>query len=238
MAKNGFTLIELSIVLIIIGLLVAGVVGGQSLIHQAKLRSVVVDINTHNTALNIFRLEYDYYPGDLPNATDYWPTQCVDDGTNTCNGNGNGEIIDATGSESIRVWQHLTLAGINQFSGTGLIGSGYVAGDNVPGSAIEGGAFLVYSVGQWSTVANGVVFSGNNSNHNFLGGAVFTPPDAHSVDRKMDDGIPTSGLLQGMWGLDLYSFGGDIPCISSETGDAVYNLSTQEKECFIWMNFN
>ena len=52
--KKGFSLIELSIVLIIIGLLVAGITGGASLIKSAELRAVMTDIRNYQTAVNAY----------------------------------------------------------------------------------------------------------------------------------------------------------------------------------------
>lgn len=61
--NKGFSLIELSIVLIIIGLLVAGITGGASLIKSAQLRSVVTESNTYRTAYNIFYSQFNRVPG-------------------------------------------------------------------------------------------------------------------------------------------------------------------------------
>ena len=63
--KKAFSLIELSIVLIIIGLLVAGITGGQSLIKSAKMRTIVTEIRNYEQALNSFYLLKDYLPGDI-----------------------------------------------------------------------------------------------------------------------------------------------------------------------------
>ena len=78
--KNGFTLIELSIVIVIIGLIVAGVVGGQALVRQSKLRSIITDHQKIQTSMNAFKLEYNYLPGDIPNASDYWSGEVDGDG--------------------------------------------------------------------------------------------------------------------------------------------------------------
>ena len=63
-SKRGFTLVELSIVIVIIGLIVAGVTAGQSLVRSAKLQSLVSKINEYSTAYNSFYLQYNSLPGE------------------------------------------------------------------------------------------------------------------------------------------------------------------------------
>ncbi len=70
--KAGFSLLELSIVLVIIGLLASGVMVGQSLVRGAELRSVMNDHNKILSATNAFRLKYNALPGDMRNATAFW----------------------------------------------------------------------------------------------------------------------------------------------------------------------
>ena len=64
-AERGFTLIELSIVLVIIGLIVGGVLVGQDLIRAAAVRAQVSQIEKYNTAVNTFRDKYGALPGDI-----------------------------------------------------------------------------------------------------------------------------------------------------------------------------
>lgn len=175
MKSKGFTLVELSIVLVILGLLVGGVLSGQSLIRAAELRSVTSQMDGYRVAINSFRDKYFALPGDMNNATRFW-TSAGGDGSNmtcltaqtagskaTCNGNGNGEITafnaTATGasngqySERFTAWKHLANAGLVEGSYTGLNGPGSSPseynqrpGENVPASKIANGFFdLFYS---------------------------------------------------------------------------------------------
>jgi prepilin-type N-terminal cleavage/methylation domain-containing protein len=91
LTRGGFTLIELSIVLVIIGLLVGAVLVGQSLISAAALRAQITQIEKYNTAVNTFRVKYDGLPGDLPNpyASSFG---FVARGTQPGQGDGNGVI--------------------------------------------------------------------------------------------------------------------------------------------------
>ena len=62
---EGFTLIELSIVLVIIGLIVGGVLTGQSLISAAEVRAQISQIEKYNSAVNTFRSKFNALPGDM-----------------------------------------------------------------------------------------------------------------------------------------------------------------------------
>src|SRR4051812_28937287 len=108
--RAGFTLVELSIVLVILGLLVGGVLTGQSLIRAAELRAITTEQNRYVTATHTFRDKYFALPGDMTNATAYWGTSgncpglAAQGNTTpaTCNGNGDGKIsgnLNATSSE-------------------------------------------------------------------------------------------------------------------------------------------
>ena len=67
--QSGFTLIELSLVLVIIGLVVGGVLVGRDLIAASEIRSQISQIEKYNTAVNTFRVKYGYLPGDIPDPT-------------------------------------------------------------------------------------------------------------------------------------------------------------------------
>src|SRR4051812_29331815 len=66
---QGFTLVELSIVLVIIGLIVGAILVGRDLIHASELRSQISQIEKFDTAVHAFQLKYGGIPGDLPAAS-------------------------------------------------------------------------------------------------------------------------------------------------------------------------
>lgn len=137
--NRAFSLVELSIVLVILGLLTGGILAGQSLIRAAELRSVSADVNRFTAAAQSFRDKYFSMPGDFTKATSFWgnastgttggecatPLTDVGTGTQTCNGNGDGYIGDGGASchERHRMWQHLANAGLIEGSYSGIAGS-------------------------------------------------------------------------------------------------------------------
>src|SRR5216110_3012034 len=85
-AEAGFTLVEIAIVLVIIGLLLGGVLKGQEMITQAKIKNIVNDFNGITVAVTSYQDRYRAIPGDDLNATTRWTVQ------NPASGNGNGVI--------------------------------------------------------------------------------------------------------------------------------------------------
>lgn len=117
--SRGFTLVELSIVILVISLFTTAILVGKDLIRSAELQSVITDVGSFRTAVNNFEMQFGKKPGDLKNASDYWPDICIDDNLNLCNGNGDEKIFPS-GSEGLRVWQHLNLAGMLPGSYSGI----------------------------------------------------------------------------------------------------------------------
>jgi len=96
----GFTLIELSIVLVIIGLITGGILVGRDLIAAASVRAQVTQIEKYSSAVNTFRNKYGYIPGDMPDpaATQFGFSAIAPRGTLTGQGDGNGILQSGTGS--------------------------------------------------------------------------------------------------------------------------------------------
>ena len=136
--KHGFTLIELSVVLVIIGLIVGGVMVGQSLIEAGKIRAQTTQISDIETQINTFKLKYDCLPGDCPNATSFFGTTY---GANTVRDGDNDGIIRAmyaygvafTAGECIRpdvtgevsqLLMQLNIAGLGKYTANGVLNGG------------------------------------------------------------------------------------------------------------------
>jgi prepilin-type N-terminal cleavage/methylation domain-containing protein len=195
--RNGFTLIELSIVLIVIAIIAGGVMAGRNIIRASKVASVVSDYNKYKTVILLFFEKYSALPGDMSNATSYWST--------TYNGNGDGDILPY---EFYPGWQQLALAGLIGGKFTGTLGSPpRVCVDvNFPGTKIfknagyhimnyypDTGYYTKFSGGLYISIGRENCISDAYYPHGLNGGLY--PPDAKSVDDKMDDGLPYSGQV-------------------------------------------
>jgi prepilin-type N-terminal cleavage/methylation domain-containing protein len=116
--QSGFTLIEIAIVLVIIGLLLGGVLKGQELINSAKVKNLATDFKNVPIFVYGYQDKFRALPGDDANAASHVTnaTSCTPNAANKCD-RGNG-LIDgawnATGitDESFTFWQHVRLAGL------------------------------------------------------------------------------------------------------------------------------
>jgi prepilin-type N-terminal cleavage/methylation domain-containing protein len=204
--QAGFSLVELAVVLIIIGVIVAGVLKGQDLIASAKLNGVENQINAIRVAVNTFQNKYGGLPGDIDMVSETMvPGFSV--ATNTADGTsvrGNGEIEGVrlsgpagggTVSEATLFWQHLR--GANLLSGVTLDtgGQGVTTTDDALKSQLGGIFSITYDstfngiAGNWLEL--GTAEASGNSN----GNALLTSVQMHSLDVKLDDGIPTTGIV-------------------------------------------
>ena len=255
--KKGFTLIELSIVLVIVGLLIGGIVAGRSLLRQSEVTSTIVDAQKYVAAVQAFQQKYNALPGDMPNATTSWGIAAGSTGTDatcwassnggttgtaTCNGNGDGQI-NYTGTyanETLRMWQHLVNAGFisGSFSGNG---AGYIVGSNGPAGTVAGLGFGLVWVG---TNSGGspypVAFDGVYGHIITIGGTygagyppvagVLTGDEAQSLDSKFDDGSPALGNIR------TWKNGGfGLTCASSTAVTATYSTISTNKVCSMLM---
>lgn len=198
----GFTLIELSIVLVIIGLLVGGVLVGQDLIEAANRRAVVKQIEQYELAVNTFKLKYNALSGDMNNASTVLNSSAI-------NGNGN-DILNAD-TEGFPFWQHLGFSNLIAGNYTGdLISGGAVPGQNVPVSAVYGGYISIpFDINSgpiylgsdltYTSININMGKDGNNPNSGSTigGGGIISSQTAYLIDRKVDDGLADKGHWRG-----------------------------------------
>jgi prepilin-type N-terminal cleavage/methylation domain-containing protein len=218
--RNGFTLLELSVVLTIIGLIIGGIMTGQNLLRQSELRSMTNDMQRYHAAILSFRQQYDAVPGDMTTATNFWgvasgacasPLTASGVGTQTCNGDGDGfigtNVIPGSRYEWFRAWQHLANAKLIEGSFSGISDTNADAnaypGINVPETGIAGVGITAMFVsvttdtGQWfgdpeygNVFSLGTIGSGRETRNPFL-----TAREAFQLDQKLDDGLASSGTL-------------------------------------------
>lgn len=173
--QPGFTLVEIAIVLIIIGLLLGGVLKGQELITSARIRNAANDFSGIAAAVYAYQDRYASLPGDDSGAAMRW-------GANVPNGDRSGTLggefcADPAGAvESVYFWRHLRLSGL-------------VAGDPASGAQPQnalGGLIGVQTGAGAATATGGLVLCSTN-----LNGKI-----AEALDLQIDDGRPGTGALR------------------------------------------
>lgn len=249
-ARAGFSLVEISIVLVVIGLLTGAILAGQSLIHSAKLRNVIEDVTEFRQAVTFFREQYAEYPGDMPTATQNWGEADGGDGTgadcrntisttkDTCDGDGDGkiEIADANTNEALRLWQHLANAELleNKFTGA-FNGSGNLeAGTNVPEAPVNGGVYELYYQSTALFDRTGHLIKLATITDSSADNAVLSPNDTFALDEKYDDSKADSGAIVA---LDAEDVGGCVTNGTTPTSPSSYNSLDTTRNCRIYFWF-
>lgn len=177
-SQSGFTLVEIAIVLVIIGLLIGGVLKGREMITNAKIKRVENDFAGVSAAIFAYQDRYGVLPGDDPAAS----TRFAGTWRGADNGNGNGNISGGwnstnNGVESRKIWKHLR-------------GAGLIAGpvDNTNGSYQQPSNAFGGLLGVDLNVYN-------LSGHNIVFGEI--PGDiAQILEARGDDSVPSRGSIQ------------------------------------------
>ncbi len=217
--NKGFSLVELSIVLVILGLLTGGVLTGKQLIEAAELRAASAEIDEYRSAVMAFRSKYFAIPGDMRNATAFWGEHASCGGNNltdirplTCNGDGDGVLRvittdHGTAGDIFLFWQHLSYAEMVSGSFTGVSGTdgatSALPGTNVPESRYGSGVWGVDDrpgSDNYNFAPTNILELGANVPGGDADGPLLTPADAYQIDKKIDDGLPAKGrVLAKYW---------------------------------------
>ena len=222
--QSGFTLIEIAIVLVIIGLLLGGVLKGQELITSARVRNLISQQDGVKAAFFGFQDRFRAFPGDYLLAT-----------TNiagaTQNGNGNGRVeAGIIPTEDILAWEHLSRSGF-------ITGSYTYAAVAAPTTSPVNpyGVYL-------QLVFDGIYGAGTTAapsatKHNLKSGSQVPVEILAEVDRKVDDGSPNTGAFQFSRyqgnGATAPTDGSAIApaCTSATTAAGVWNATNGSTNC-------
>ena len=221
----GFTLVELSIVLVIISLIITGVLVGNHLVRHTKVQNIIREVESFKAGVWIFENKFDVLAGDFEEAEAVWP-ECIPDPY--CNGDGDGYIDNWPSREPYLVWKHLGLANIlsTKYSGT------YGVEPAQPDSGINSatGYYVQY-------------YSGSGSSHQYGQAGHFFRLDsltdytnlvkaleAYHIDKKMDDG-------EGGTGNVLTQEGYLKPANSCVNSSGNYQFSDSIEHCWMYFKF-
>ena len=223
MKKSGFTLIELSIVLVIIGLIAGGILTGRDLIDAAAQRAQITQIEKYNTAVNTFRNKYGGLPGDLPDpyATNFGfqsRSTLIGQGDGNgilqgnCGGVGQSGVQQGCGELAV-FWQDLSTAGLIDIkvpTGAGypsITGATWTTLSTTPSISSwipaaklgQGNYVWVYSMNGVNyyevQIACCIGWDIESTGTTGAGVNAITVQQAYNIDKKVDDGLPQSGSV-------------------------------------------
>jgi prepilin-type N-terminal cleavage/methylation domain-containing protein len=213
--RKAFSLIELSVVIIIIGLLTASVTAGIGVIKSAKTRAIVSDLKEYEASYYGFFSTYSGYPGDISNAAYFWST--------AISGDGDGNIEYGTGEstdEFANAWVHLALAG---FVPDDFEALEYPTAED---EAID--FIMIYYSDLYSAFGNSITLETDS----FAG--VMTPLEAYQLDCKIDDCAPTIGEVMVANGDGVTASA--LTCINASDELNTKDVHTDECRVIMWLD--
>ncbi len=234
--QAGFTLIEIAIVLVIIGLLLGGVLKGQELINTARVRALDNNINGITSAWFSFSDRYRAFPGDYAQASVNLPNI-------THNGDGNGLVGDVGGADSPLerglVWSDLQAAGYikGNYPDTG-------SGPSIPLNdyACATTACPDNGFGQGMVINRGKLQQSASTAtapaHELISGRAIPSDVLAELDRKIDDGTAGAGSMQLGTSGSGWGSSAEITACQAAGNPNAYNMKTPSDNCAaVFRNF-
>jgi prepilin-type N-terminal cleavage/methylation domain-containing protein len=216
--NHAFTLIELSIVMVIVALIIGGILKGQDLIHAANARSILSQIQKYTSAVNVFQSKYTAMPGDFNRAKSFIVGAAQ-------NGDGDGLIrnypyqipgnpnwalwlssgwfsMGGNAYEPTAFWQNLSATGLieGSYATVAVGGNPEYPGINFPMIANNNNHLGIYVYGSKVTYKNyfhlgiGDMYTAA-SGFQYISGNCLSPMEAQYIDSKIDDGLATNGTI-------------------------------------------
>jgi len=248
--RHGFTLVEISIVLIIIGLVLGGIIVGNSMIRSAEILAQIKQINEYNTAVKTFKMKYGLLPGDLSadRASAYGFISRA--GTK---GRGNGDYIITAGASSIYdAFYHVggeTVMFWRDLSDANLISDVLKAGSDLllpaetsreivktylPKTKISSNAHIFVNTGYHGNAMGPLrnklyIFSLSigdiDEDQNLNAESIISPGISYAIDSKLDDGRPREGFVVASDHITGFFVAANDKCILTESALNKYNLA-------------
>ena len=229
-SQSGFTLVEIAIVLVVIGLLIGGILKGRELVNSARVRNLA-DLNAGTQAAYYgFIDRYRQVPGDMTAAA---AGSALGDAGITAGGNANGRIDDADWGEASALWVHLTRSGLLQGSyGGGATNAATYRDSGIAPQNAFNGFMLLARTRDYSSSAGGPTAT-QTPRLGFVLGDNIPVNIARELDVKVDDQRPLTGALR-FTGSTAFSYPGvseaTTPCMASPTTND-YDIAGDAQNC-------
>jgi len=194
--KYNFTLFHFFLAIVITGIVLEFIVGGENLIRSGEVKQMIKDINKYNTAINNFKRKYGELPGDIRKTKIFGLSE------NNTDGNENGIIEDQSGSikqasgEITNFWLHLTNSSFLDEKFDGKSNAQAKVGTSFP--RINNIGITVFGFEGENYLQIGVIGADNSTIR--MADKALNPNDAFVLDKKLDDGLPKTGDILAVGG--------------------------------------
>jgi prepilin-type N-terminal cleavage/methylation domain-containing protein len=221
--EAGYSLIEIAIALVIIGLVVGAALKGYDVLENAQLKSIMMQVNEYRLAIHSFEEKYGAFPGTLKNADKIFSNFNA-----SYNGSGKNVIGQnglSTTEDAGKVW--IQLAAANLIGDPGTPEGAMTFGKGAPATKLGGGITLEYAPeaglpGLWFIVGEVNGSQGNNG--------LLTPQQTLQLLKQFDSDTPNKGRIRAKDGKDQSG-----RCVKD--GGQTLNLESNDRACVLYVRF-